>query len=324
MVEKVQGVKSVEIMATTSYSIVSAFEYEFLKQESVVQERLKDSTIYFILQRPLMFFDNLVPGDGELTFDIVDGVNPPLQCKLDTTNVGVPPGEDTELVLQYYRDNAVNQSPYREVAGFKLMTSQGDFIVWETPQKLLFEALANGLSLEINGDIAPYLKYHVHYIGQAFSQAVWKRLTGHEKVQKILTIEEPLSALTTRPALEVSILMLSIIGFDEAIMLPYYEGLLPDGVQPIVHYFDFGDDNESFERFYLPFVGLGAKELTNEAEALLINLFSPKYNDNKFKNYPNLKKGARSVGYSNAILTINRLPAHLVTDNHSQAPIFVE
>lgn len=321
MAEKMHGIKTLEIVATTAYSIVSAYEYEFLKEEKIVQDKMNGATIYFILQRPLMYFDNLVVDDGFLQFDIVDGVNPPLHCGIDATDLGIPSDEEAILDVQYYRDNPSAEPPFKEVAAFKLLKSDGTFVVWETPQKLLYEAIANELPVSISGDVGAYLNYHVHYIGQAFSQKIWNRLTGHEKLQRILTLEAPLSSLTTRPPFEISILMLSIIGFDEAIVFPYPEALGVGGEKPILHAFDFEEDNENFEKFYVPFLSKDAPELTNEAEAILINLFKPEYNEKLFKNYPNIKKGARSAGYSEAQLTIERLPAVLSTKHHLQVSI---
>lgn len=321
MIDKQRGIKSLEIVATTAYPIVSAYEYEFLKQEAVVQERMKHASIYFILQRPLMYFDNFFPNEGGLAFDIVDGVNAPLHCSVDISDLGAVPGEETILDIQYYRDPISKTPPFREVAAFRLLRADGTFVVWETPQKILYERIANGLPFSISGDVTPYLKYHVHYIGQAFSQSIWKRLTGHEKLQRILTLEAPLSSLTTRPPFEVSILMLSIKGLNEIIASSYFDFMLPEGVEPIFHEFDFGEDNDSFERFNEPFLSWNSPELTNDAEAMLINLFKPEYNEKLFNNYPNIKNGGRSAGYSDIRLTIERLPAILSTEHHVQAAI---
>ncbi|MHA6687722.1 hypothetical protein [Mesorhizobium sp. A556] len=323
MNEKEQGIKLLEIIATTAYPIVSAYEYEFLKQEEIVRERMKAATVYFILQRPLTFFDNLAPGDGELTFDIWDGVNPPLKCQVDLSAYDVEPGTEVSLEVQYFREPASKIAPYREVAAFRLRKLDDTLIVWETPQKLLYEVLANGLKVSIEGDIAPYLKFHVHYIGQAFAQKVWDRLTGHEKMQKILTLEAPLSSLTTRPPFEISILMLSVVGMNDASACFNWEAVLPKDAKPILHEFDFEDDNNSFEKYQAPLLALGAPELTNEVEALLINLFKPEYNEKLFKNYPNIKNGTRSAGYTHTELIIERLPAVLSTKQHTETSIFI-
>lgn len=323
MTEKTKGIKLLDIFVGTTYPIVSAYEYEFLKEEIVVQERMKPATIYFILQRPLIFFDNLVPGDGTLAFDIVDGINAPLHCEVELSKLGVPAGAVCGLDVLWYRDPERREPPFKEVAGFRLIEEDGSFIVWETPQKLLYEILANGLTAQLEGDIAPYLTYHVHYIGQAFSQKIWNRLTGHEKLQSILTLEEPLSALTTRPALEISILMLSLTGISDNPLFPYSDLFKPENGKPILYEFDFDDDDDSFERFYNPQLKPGAAELTNEVEAMLISLFKPEYNKKLFRNYPFFKNGARSAGYSDCHLVIERLPAILSTKHHRQSAVFI-
>ncbi|KXF77182.1 hypothetical protein ATN84_07115 [Paramesorhizobium deserti] len=319
---KTRGIKLLDIFASTTYPIVSAFEYEFLKEEAVVQARMNASTIYFILQRPLIYFDNLVPEDGALSFDIVDGLNAPLQCEVRLSDLGVPNASDCELEILWYRDPETREVPFKEVAGFRLLDVNGKLIVWETPQKLIYEKFANGLPVFIKGDVTPYLNYHVHYIGQAFSQKIWKRLTGHEKLQKILTLEEPLSALTTRPALEISILMLSIGGISDNPLFPYNDAFEPKHGNPILYEFDFDDANDSFERFYNPQLQPGAAELTNEVEALLIHLFKPEYNKKLFRHYPFFKNGARSAGYSDTHLVIEKLPAILSTKHHQQGAVF--
>lgn len=71
---KETGIKNIEIAATTRYPIVSAYEYEFLKGEEELQRRMAGCTIYFILQRPLMYFNNVIQDGHTLRFDIVDKV----------------------------------------------------------------------------------------------------------------------------------------------------------------------------------------------------------------------------------------------------------
>lgn len=117
--------------------------------------------------------------------------------------------------------------------------------------------------------------------------------------------------------------MLSVVGMNDAAAYINWEAALPPGSTPILHEFDFENDNGSFEKFTAPQLELGSAELTNEVEALLINLFRPEYNEKLFKNYPNIKKGARSAGYTDTSLTIERLPAVLSTKHHTQAAIVV-
>lgn len=320
MDEEFFGVKGIKILATSAYPIVSAYEFEFLKNESIFKKNIEGATIYFLLQRPLMFFDNVILDEGGLFFDIADGINEPLQCFIGMEHLGITPGEECEINIQWYREPELKSAPFKEVAAFQVFNVKNDFVVWETPQKILYERFSNDLPMIIKGDFLPYMKYHIHYIGQAFSQEIWKRLTGHEKIQKILTLEEPLNRLTTRPSLELSIMMLSITGFDEEVCINYDDLISLE--DPILHAYNYNEDNELFENFYLPFFAPNDKRLTNEAEALLIRIFLPKYNSKKYKAYPKIAEGARSAGYSYASIHIEKFPVELSTENYTQAAEF--
>jgi len=72
MSELLQGIKNIQIHARCVYPIVSAYEFEFLKSEAEVQAILKPCTIYFIVQRPLIYIQNLYSSDGLIKFEITD------------------------------------------------------------------------------------------------------------------------------------------------------------------------------------------------------------------------------------------------------------
>ncbi len=44
--------------------------------------------------------------------------------------------------------------------------------------------------------------------------------------------------------------------------------------------------------------GRRRRSITNKLEAMLIHMLETKYNDVKFAIYPNIKNGARSLGYT--------------------------
>jgi len=64
--EVVQGVKGANIQVTTTYPMVSAWEFEFLKEEEVIRQRLDECSIYLLVQRPLTYFDNVEFRDGRV------------------------------------------------------------------------------------------------------------------------------------------------------------------------------------------------------------------------------------------------------------------
>lgn len=325
MAEVFQGVKTIQIHAQTRYPIVSAYEFEFLKTEAEIQDLLKPCTIYFILQRSLLYFDNVHIAVGEVAFEIADNTSSaPLKCTFEPGANGFGgPGEDILIDVQFYKKEPDTVAPYNDVAAIKFLGLGRDFLGWFSPAKFLYEYLAGSITAKIEGDITNYLDYTVHYVGKAFSQDIWGRLTGHEKMQSILTMEDAISAKeAARAPFEISLLLLEIDGFDEANIFPSFEFALEPGVDPVVHEFTMEDeDDESFINYYSPKLGPRAQELTTEVEALLVNAFRPKYNKILFENYPLLKSGTRSAGYTSSTLLIERMPAILSTEHHVQGLI---
>jgi hypothetical protein len=53
----------------------------------------------------------------------------------------------------------------------------------------------------------------------------------------------------------------------KAIFFPLFDFAVPKGLSPIVHEFDFEEDNSSFEAYYSPKLPLKDPALTTETEA---------------------------------------------------------
>jgi len=316
----VRGVKGATIQLSMTYPIVSAFEFEYLKEEAVIRDRLDNCSIYLLVQRPLTYFDKVEVDGSVLFFEIADGVSPPLECRIDLVEIGAcEPGERATLETWYFTKQAPKERPYRDVPAIKLFRENGDFIVWWSPQKLLFEMVVNGLRVATaKGDPLSFLDFTVLYVGQAFDQKVWDRLTGHTKMQKILTVQNPVGASpAARAPFEVSLVLLTIVGLEEALEIPYAGFLVPPTAEPVIHDFDISDI-EGMGRFACePLVALCDEALTREVEAQLIHSFRPKYNGILFNRYPAIKGGMRSKGYSWTELEFERLPATLRTPHCS-------
>jgi len=321
MSQSTPGVKSIQIHAKTTHSIVSAYEFEFLKSETEIQSLLKPCTIYFIIQRPLIYFNNFESEDGIITFELNDDTSSqPLLCTFVPSENGFCTASEELLInVMFYKKEADTIQPFNDVAAFKLLNIKEEFLDWFSPQKFLYEYLSDSIKAEICGEVSNYIDYKVHYIGKAFSQDIWMRLTGHHKMQKILTLEDELNTKSLKAPFEIALLILDVDGFDEVKLFPYSGFGLSEGCEPIVHEISFEDDDESLEQFLSPNLGPKAKELTTEVEALLINTFKPEeYNEVLFENYPNIEHGTRSVGYSESTLVIEKMPAILRTENHTQ------
>ena len=306
-------IKVARVFAKMPYPPVSAWEFEALKSEEAVRERLKTSTIYMIGQRPLIWFDNVVTDDSGVTFEITDGELSPLKCRLEPVRAGLcKPGEILDVEFGFHRDARSDTQPLRNVASIRFFDGNDAFKVWWSPQKLLFEAVVRGLRVSIDGDASELMKFEVHYIGQAFSQKVWDRLKTHEKYQGVLIKEDIRGAGHARPSLEITLFMLEIDGVDElasrAEDLEDEQDLPP----PILHRFSCDPTDAARLAFFAPWVAPQDKSLTTEVEAMLINLFKPVYNSVLFENYPVIKGGLRDLGFTDTELQLERFPFTLV------------
>ncbi|AZS21812.1 MULTISPECIES: hypothetical protein [unclassified Caulobacter] len=324
----VQGAKVANIQVAVNYPIVSAYEFEFLKEEEVVRERLDKCTLYLLVQRPLTYFDNVVLDDGVISFEIADGETTPLACRVDLVNAGLcGPGEAICVETHYFTKAPGKEQPFRDVGAIKLFRKDKSLIVWWSPQKLLYEMLVRGLEVDTtgSGDPLSFLDFTVLYVGKAFDQKVWDRLTGHEKMQKILTVQSPVGAApAARAPFEVSLILLSVVGLTDVAELPYGGMSDVSGIQTLLHDVDLSD-SEAFVRFMSePLVALGDEAMTREVEAQLIHRFKPEYNSVMFKNYPEIAGGMRSKGYTWTDLMIEDLPASLRTPHFKIGPMLQE
>jgi hypothetical protein len=320
----VYGAKALKIIASPVYPIVSAYEFEFLKEEEVLQQRMDNCTIYIIVQRPLTYFDNVRLDDSYIYFDITDGTQEPFECRINlVVNEICAVGEAIDIDVLFFTKEPNREQPFRDVGAIKLFDKDGKFILWWSPQKILYEMLVKNLVVETIGDPLAYLDFRVLYVGKAFSQKVWQRLTGHEKMQRILTLEGPIGASPeARAPFEVSLILLKAMDFDEMVVVP--DTALPriENTKLVSHSIDLDQDG-AIEAFSLPFIDVGDEALTRDLEAQLIRYFRPEYNEVFFENYPDIKGGLLSKGYSWSDFEIVGLPAALSTDHASTSVAYV-
>ena len=317
--EDLVGVKALKIQATVRHPIVSAYEFEFLKEEAAFLDFLKPCTLYMIIQRPLMVINDLVGDNGIIRFKIDDDTpSAPLICEIDPVVAGFVDDKagPFELELQFFRSRDRDDLPFDELAGFKIYDHDKTFKAWVTAERFLFHCIKGSRGFRLAGEMRPYMDYTVHYIGKAFDQAVWERLTGHEKMQKVLTLEHSKNVRSLGPAFEISLMLLAIVGIDELAAFPYMG--FPKWDDPIVHKVS---THEEFERFSKSWVKMPSAEMTSEIEAMLIHKLKPAYNKKLFNNYPNISRGARSLGYSECDLLIDMMPAALRTAHFTFNPI---
>lgn len=145
---------------------------------------------------------------------------------------------------------------------------------------------------------------------------MWQRLTGHEKMQKVLTLEPSKNVRSLGAPFEISLMLIAIVGADELLQCPYMGW--PMFEKPILHRIS---SDAQLNHFLGSWVRMPSEELTSEVEAKLISALKPAYNEKLFDNYPCIAKGARSLGYSVCDLQIHMMPAALHTPHATIAPM---
>ncbi|CAN7770191.1 hypothetical protein LJR245_007493 [Rhizobium leguminosarum] len=303
------AIKALRIVAKPAYAPMSAWEFEFLKTEGVVQDRLRDASIYIVAQRPLIWFDNVVIGKDYLSFEITDGGSKRIFCRPDLGVIlGLKVGEIVDVQCDFQWDAGKELQPFKHVAGIRIYKDD-ELLVWWSPLKLMFEA-ARGMPMPSRGDIDAFWDFDVHYIGRAFSQPIWERLTGHDSLQSVVTRERPRGSGYTLPAYEICLITLQIVGFDE------YMGVVEwpaDDINGKATYFAYSTEGREPDLAELEKAWLepGDAALTTELEAMLIHMFKPAYNKIQYNEYPDIKGGALGAGYFEADVMLQDFPFNL-------------
>ncbi len=270
-----------------SYSPLCNRDFTILKHDPIIQEIIETSSLYIIAQRPELRFDNLtfIEDEEAIEFEIRQNENPDfLKCKVPFFQDNIATDRDKDVLLYLGtkdENNFRNGFPYNNVQGFKIYQdkiSDDNFLVWFSPEKFLQNFWKGHLEATVKGNIRTFTKYKVHYVGQATKQDIWKRLTGHEKLQDILSLELPIT-YGSLPTYEIAVLLFE---FQENIEIHTfgYDSNVDDMVDAVT-----GKHRPDQRTIFL------------DAEKALIKSMQPKYNDELFKSYPRSKDGLHKHGF---------------------------
>ncbi|QKJ32882.1 hypothetical protein HQ865_25045 [Mucilaginibacter mali] len=271
-----------------SFSPLSNYDYSLLTSQTSLTDILAESHIYMIVQRPCLTFEELyidptIEEDPILRFKICKkGSAEFLECsfpyrrgmfkELFKEKMGMLFTPDYEFLHHKFSD-----PPYYHIANFLMFADENGYGSWFSPEKFLFERWNDLYESEVKGDVPAFLKYKVHYIGKATEEHVIKRLTGHEHLQDILSVEFPLH-YGSLPTDEIAIL--------------FYE------FSDNIHLAMFGADDEMGDVLIqqmidgnLPMVP--KKRIYLDAEKALINALKPRHNKLFYKSYPQSKDGLK-------------------------------
>jgi len=271
-----------------AYAPISNYEFYYLKQENIVQKILSESTLYIICQREELTFENIIYNEEtcELNFEIhKKNSTKKLTCSLCIYQNNIEPIEGGIVATEFGRNKKGDipyEQPINDIKGIRFYreTIEGEFLIWITPDKFLHHYWDGILEAKVEGDYKDFTTFKVHYVGESTDQEIWKRLTGHEKLQDILTLEEAFhyESINTHEI----VLLLFKIGNSESVTI--FDGT--------------GDMDDFIESLINP--SLPSKEkITLDVEKALIKLLRPnkKYNKIQYKQYPKSKDGLYEDGF---------------------------
>lgn len=170
-----------------------------------------------------------------------------------------------------------------------------EFLIWLTPEKFLFLWWHNVLEATIEDDYRSFTKYKIHYVGESTEQGANSRLLSHKNLQKILSVEDPLSdgASITHE------LVLLMFEFKDNTQMQFTGG--QSDYEDIINGL-LGLNQPSEETIFL------------DAEKAFVKAMSPKHNNVKFKGYPKGDNGLYKYNYDSISYTLSD-PITLVYDN---------
>lgn len=266
-----------------AYPPISAYEFEILKEEEVVQGYFKNAMIYVLAQRPILSFQKVEAKQFEhcngISFEIhKQGSDCILKCNLPFKQPALDVDDHDKIILEV-GSHSVDTLPisdvYNEIHGIKFFDHNEDFILWISPDKFIHEILNNVLEGEMEGDIEEFITFKVHYVGKSTDQNIWDRLTGHDTLQKILTMQKPITK-GDLPAHEITLLLLK--------------------VQDLLSVTIMGDA-DLFDNNTLP----SEKTVSLDLEKMLVKIFNPEYNHptKRFPNYPKSTDGLHKYKFDN-------------------------
>ncbi|MBK8244835.1 MAG: hypothetical protein IPK88_15530 [Saprospiraceae bacterium] len=276
-----------------AYCPICNYDFAVLKKDPIIQSIIESSSLYIIAQRPEIRFDNINFNYDklEMEFEIRQFDNPiSLQCKLPLFQNNIATNKNKEVLIYLGSNSEITDSktlPKSNIHCIKLYEDKyidDNFLIWFSPDKFLYNFWTRQINAVIEGDINKFTEYRVHYVGQSTKQSVWKRLTGHEKLQDILSLEYPFT-FGSLPTHEVIILLFT---FEDNIQIK-----------------SFGEDSSGQEMmdFFMGKTMPHKETIYLDAEKALINAMNPKYNDKLFQNYPKSSDGLYNYNYKSILYT---------------------
>lgn len=244
------------------YPPVSNQVAEWIKNDPEVQEIIHESNIYFIAQRPEMYF----------IFDQKSIERLAIERKIEGSLISNDYNSkfwiDVNGIIEYYKDEIKSIDNVNIEVGEKIIKIKNcdDILTWFTVEKLLFDRSRNLSIIHGLDDYRLFNKYFLHYVGISKEDDSLRRLVikPHDKRIRILSNEYPFSK-GSRPSDEITFFFFKLSTLEAHV--------LEDGKVD-----DFVDRMGKITGTMI--------ERIADAEKALISVLDTKYNTMKYSDYP--------------------------------------
>lgn len=270
-----------------AYAPLTAYEFAITKNDIFIEKALENASLYIIAQRPVLTFENVYVDENSYTLNfeihqkgnsnIIKGKLPLIQKVVDSNE------NDTIAVAFNYlgKSEVDNTFPLKNIHGFSLaqvLEYETKFLIWFSPEKLLQNWWKGNIECVLEGDFRSFTIYKVHYVGKATKQSILKRLTGHNTLQDILSLESPVTEKQL-PANEIVIMPFK---FKDNLQFQVFgkESNIESMVSSLK-----GENYPEQEKVFL------------DAEKALIKAMQPQYNKELFNGYPKSTDGLYNDKY---------------------------
>lgn len=276
-----------------AYTPLSNYSFTILKTDPDVQSIIENSNLYVIAQRAELRFDNVRLNEQEetLEFEIRQHSNANvLHCKIPIFQEAIGADNSKQILIDFgshYKETPMDAFPLNNIHGIKFYYDSNtpeNFLLWISPEKFLHNYWDGEILAKVDGVIHDFTRYNIHYVGQATKQDIWERLTGHNKLQTILSLEYPIT-YGSLPTHEISVLLFNFS--DNMQMTTFGLSSNPDEMV------------DALMGRNMP----GKRTIFLDAEKALISAIQPKYNEELFKNYPKSRDGLYKYNYNSISYT---------------------
>lgn len=254
-----------------SYSPMTLFEFEALKDDNDVHEFLKSTTIYVIAKRalPIMKLIDASPSGFHISVS--------MEGRPETVEIIMSREDNKELfgagLSQIRQGSNILDDPnnFHAITLFRENNGEDEFVLNANFDRLIHLASNKLINITVEGDIIPFISYEVLYVGQCIGEHIFNRFKAHHALQNILIKE--------------NIIPPNYDKVNELLILPF--GVNSD-VLSVIKY--EAKEEEVVEAFTGNF-SFGNREISLDCEKALIRAMNPRYNKTRFKQYPKSTDG---------------------------------